>query len=299
MGFKERIFELRNKNKVDGEVVRKIFLNDYISSNQKYFSELLGDRIGENFKLNKEYLQVLKEAYDKAHRIREIELDLFWKRAVFCLTLIAGFITLAGVVSTSYFRNPSESGDLTTLWTIVTISLFGGFFTYLSNLVVIGGEYWKRNWEMHVVMLEPFFSGRLYSTHLVNSSHRASIVKVITALFYFIYFFWILVLSFSLLTIFKSDSEKLMRALVVLFWGVTMVIVFLGCITSSKNRNIEVYITDYKVSVVDKPELPKLFFLRLANIFRIIFVGVVVIILSMCAMEYFLFGNFSLLGYFF
>lgn len=299
MGFKERIFELRNKNKVDSEVVRMSFLNDYILSNRKYFSELLGDMIGESFKLNKEYLQVLKEAYDKAHRIREIELDLFWKRAVFCLTLIAGFITLAGVVSTSYFRNPSESGDLTTLWTIVTISLFGGFFTYLSNLVVIGGEYWKRNWEMHVVMLEPLFSGRLYSTHLVNSSHRASIVKVITALFYLIYFFWILVLSFSLLTIFKGDSEKLMRVLVVLFLGVTVVIVFLTCITFSKNRNVEVYITGYKASAVDKLKLSRLFFLRLANILRIIFVGVVVYILSICAIEYFLFGKFSLLGYFF
>ncbi|MFJ5438106.1 hypothetical protein ACIPT2_09570 [Pectobacterium brasiliense] len=174
-----------NDNEVDP------FINDYVNSHRDYFSALLGNRIVSKKTISKNDVTVLREAYDKAHQIRNLEVDLYWKRTTYCWTLIAALLTICGLLLSAYFKpDDLEKRDSTILIAIAAISALGVIITYICQLIAISGEYWKKNWEMHISMLEPLFSGKIYSTHLVSSRYRASIAKLNFILFFIIYSSW-------------------------------------------------------------------------------------------------------------
>ncbi|ARJ43490.1 hypothetical protein B1H58_16560 [Pantoea alhagi] len=191
----------------------------------QYIKKLLNDP-------NKEYLtnrdyDVLKESYDKAHDIRKFEIDLYWKRTTYVWTLIASLITVTGLLLAAYYRlNMAPEDKRALLGLVASVAVVGVLLTIIATKIIQGGEYWQKNWEYHVNLLEPLFSGRIYSTLINTTAKRHSISKLNRALYilflgvwlflaegiYFVVFpyndrnnFFILLATFSILVLTISN----------------------------------------------------------------------------------------------
>lgn len=220
---------------------------EYIDQNRIYFNNLLGSRLSGKSKLTLSDITILKEAYDKAHSIRNFEIELFWKRASYCFTIIAALITLCGVLASTYFKPNINERDHNLLLLIAFISFLGVIFTIMSHLMMVSGEYWKRNWELHISMLEPLFSGRIYSTHLVSSENRTSISGMLLLFFMAIYICWLVILGFVL----KENENFIIPLLIILIASVVYIVIF----TLSKNKTQDVFVTSYFVRIIPKDNL--------------------------------------------
>lgn len=64
---------------------------------------------------------------------------------------------------------PDSGGSNALLGLVASVAILGVLITIISSKIIRGGEYWQKNWEYHVSLLEPLFSGRIYST-LVNKN---------------------------------------------------------------------------------------------------------------------------------
>jgi|SRR5579871_3445620 len=95
----------------------------------------------------------LKDACNRAHQIRQFEIELYWKRATYfwALQLIAftalGFVLKDGEVK--------SRGLLLVADTVGVITAFAGYLT------ACGSKFWQENWEAHVDMLESEMGTRL------------------------------------------------------------------------------------------------------------------------------------------
>ncbi|KFD19197.1 RipA family octameric membrane protein [Yokenella regensburgei] len=220
---------------------------EYIDQNRIYFNKLLGSRLSGKSKVTLSDIAILKEAYDKAHSIRNFEIELFWKRASYCFTIIAALITLCGVLASTYFKPNISERDHNLLLLIAFISFLGVVFTIMSHLMMVSGEYWKRNWELHISMLEPLFSGRIYSTHLVSSENRTSISRMLLLFFMAIYVCWLVILGFVL----KENENFIIPLFVILIASVVYIVIF----TFSKNKTQDVFVTSYFVRITHKDNI--------------------------------------------
>ncbi|AKE61458.1 hypothetical protein PU088_003309 [Citrobacter farmeri] len=220
---------------------------EYIDQNRIYFNKLLGSRLSGKSRVTLSDITILKEAYDKAHSIRNFEIELFWKRASYCFTIIAALITLCGVLASTYFKPDISERDHNLLLLIAFISFLGVVFTIMSHLMTVSGEYWKRNWELHISMLEPLFSGRIYSTHLVSSENRTSISRMLLLFFMAIYVCWLVILGFVL----KENENFIIPLFIILVASVVYIVIF----TFSKNKTQDVFVTSYFVRIIHKDNL--------------------------------------------
>lgn len=82
-----------------------------------------------------------KEALKTALEIRKFELELYWKRATYYWTFIAGAFA-------AYFLickiDNSNIADLLTI-----VSCLGFVFSIAWYLANRGSKYWTANWELH------------------------------------------------------------------------------------------------------------------------------------------------------
>ncbi|MCG5047647.1 hypothetical protein L2164_02940 [Pectobacterium brasiliense] len=229
------------------------FITDYVNSHRNYFTALLGNRILSKNTLSKSDVTVLKEAYDKAHQIRNIEVDLYWKRATYCWTLVAALLTICGLLFSAYLKpDDLDKRDSTILIAIGAVSFLGVVITSLCQFMSVSGEYWKKNWETHISMLEPMFSGRLYSTHLVSSRYRSSIAKLNFLLFSVIQISWLAIIMLLITIKFQSKPELSILS-IILFGAIYFILIILLTIsTVSKNKPGHVFITDYNIIIHNK-----------------------------------------------
>ncbi|MBA0215333.1 RipA family octameric membrane protein [Pectobacterium brasiliense] len=235
-----------SEDKIDDSV--EPFINDYFNSNRDYFESLLGERVSRKKHLSKNDLIILKEAYEKSHQIRNLELDLYWKRATYCWTLIAALITICGLLFSTYFKSENVNDrDESILIFIGGISMVGVFVTIISSLIFRSGEYWKRNWESHVSMLEPLFSGRIYSTHIVPSRYRSSISKLNTSLFNIILCCWIVILGILIFIKYGNDRNLFITSFLSLFILFFLILLIISIVTISKNKDTKFLITGYTI----------------------------------------------------
>ncbi|MGK2508972.1 RipA family octameric membrane protein, partial [Klebsiella pneumoniae] len=152
----EKKLDKKNKDKIVQTYFQEKTANLYIK-------KILNDP-NKEFLTNRD-LDALKESYDKAHDIRKFEIELYWKRTAYVWTLIASLITVTGVLLAAYYRLPPDSGGSNALLGLVaSVAILGVLITIISSKIIRGGEYWQKNWEYHVSLLEPLFSGRIYST---------------------------------------------------------------------------------------------------------------------------------------
>lgn len=131
----------------------------------------------------------IKEAYDKAHHIREYEISLFWSRLNYLWLINAVFFSAWGVIVYSML-NAKEVSDLQYI-TLFLLSFFGSAFTFLATSIVKASKYWQQVWEYHVHVLEPFVSGSLYNMPFTQTLPKPSISRSIMVFFSFSLIIWI------------------------------------------------------------------------------------------------------------
>jgi hypothetical protein len=130
---------------------------------------------------------IRKAALDRAHEIREFEIELYWKRANYFWLLQAAVFAAVGLTW-------KAEASLSTLLPIGLAGL-GVITSFAGWLAAKGSKFWQRNWEHQIDMLEGEFEGNLYKTiyvspegvgwSLTGVSERLSLCFVI---------FWILTL---------------------------------------------------------------------------------------------------------
>ncbi|NKI75762.1 hypothetical protein Dpoa2040_003076 [Dickeya sp. CFBP 2040] len=229
------------------------FVNEYFNSNKPYFNALLGSRVTHKKTLSNTDIIVLREAYDKAHTIRNIEIDLYWKRATYCWTLIAALLTICGLLLSVYFKPEVDNRDEKILFVIGAFAILGVFVTIICQSIVRSGEYWKKNWETHISMLEPLFSGRIYSTHLISDKYRLSIAKLNLILLSMIYLCWLTVVFILLLIIFNNDQKLYLLSAISFFIPFMTILLLITITTASKNKDVNVFISCNHVHINKKP----------------------------------------------
>jgi len=114
----------------------------------------------------------IKLALERAHAIREFEIELYWKRSTyfwgFQIVLFAGFGLL---VQGSVKAESVSASDTTSIWLIVllcSLSYFATIFSILWRFMISGAKFWQDNWERHIDALEDSVTGPLYKTYFVS-----------------------------------------------------------------------------------------------------------------------------------
>lgn len=230
----EFTFPKGSKSKSSSDPFDDNFVQEYFKnpSANLYLKKLLGCN-DKTFLTNAD-VDKLKESYDKAHDIRKFEIDLYWKRTTYVWTLISALIAISGALLAANFRISSSSTENKSLLILVgVIAIIGVFITIISSRILKSGEYWQKNWEYHVNMLEPLFSGRLYATLLSTNKVRHSITTLNHSLYYFFLGTWLLLAEGIYIALEKPSSIITL----VIFLAVYSLLVYLvACFIDSKTR---------------------------------------------------------------
>ncbi|SOB60142.1 conserved membrane protein of unknown function [Pseudodesulfovibrio profundus] len=131
----------------------------------------------------------LQEAYDKAHEVRQFEIELYWKRALYFWGFEAAFMLAFGTLLAK------GNGTTGQFYFLFLVSIFACFFTLLWRVALKGSKQWQENWESHIDMLEECISGNLYKTVLHNKNNDVfySVSKVNEAINSLIIAMWIVI----------------------------------------------------------------------------------------------------------
>jgi len=202
-----------SKPKSSNDPYEDSFAQDYFKkpSANLYFKKLLG--CSDKLYLTNGDLEKLKESYNKAHDIRKFEIELYWKRTTYIWTLVAALITACAVLAAAYYRvhdaDPSKDRALSEtrnflLASLAGVSFFGVIITITSSFILKSGEYWQKTWEYHVSLLEPLFSGRLYSSLLDKNKNRYSIAGLNNLLYVILLSPWVLIFVIITFTLAKD-----------------------------------------------------------------------------------------------
>lgn len=107
-----------------------------------------------------EYFKLFAEpdkALARAELVRDVELDLYWRRAAyfwaFSAAAFAGYFALATV--------EKEKPEL-----LVIASCLGTAFSWVWYLANRGGKYWQNNWEHQIDLLEELSRRPIYKANL-------------------------------------------------------------------------------------------------------------------------------------
>lgn len=221
-------------------------IKNHIDENIPYFSKILGSHIKNHSNLTSQDMFLLREAYDKSHASKNFEIELYWKRAAYAWTLIAALITLFGLLINTYISKIDTSSPV--IIGIFAVAIIGVFITIICHLIIQSGEHWKKNWEMHTVLLEPLFSGSLYSTHVTGNVNRLSIAKLNGFLYLLILGCWLLMIEFILAVKFGGTLKTFLWAVFIFSILVLSYTFFISKVTSSNNDTISVVVTGYKIN---------------------------------------------------
>ncbi|WP_394520881.1 hypothetical protein C1N60_11810 [Pantoea sp. SGAir0184] len=197
-------------------------------------------------------MEKLKEAYEKAHDIRKFEIDLYWKRTTYIWTLVAALITICGVAVTALYRLKDDPEKMASLLIGTdAIAIFGSVITIISSKILISGEYWQKNWEFHVNILEPFFSGSLYSTHLYNNkSKRYSIATLNKSFYLAVQCIWFILIIANTVILLKTVD-------ILVAWLSAIIIVvtlmgfseFIAWLTQSEDKNTQLIMSQSSTTI--------------------------------------------------
>jgi len=139
-------------------------LTEHFVKNMPYFNSLLKKDFGSSASVFTEadYGRI-KEAYEKAHKVREFEITLFWQRLNYLWAITAVLFAGWGYTINALLTAPDLSKVSNVQYlSVLMISIFGMMFSVVSRFITEGGKFWQQVWEYHVVTLEPFQSGALY-----------------------------------------------------------------------------------------------------------------------------------------
>ncbi|WP_157883867.1 hypothetical protein [Duffyella gerundensis] len=195
-----------NDNLTDQNI--PIHLHEHMTSQKKYFLILLKkDFTDINTIFTVEDKEKIKEAYNKAHHIREYEISLFWSRLNYLWAINAVLFAAWGIVINGMLAQPNFDAIQPKQYVILfIISIFGLALSYISHLITQAGKHWQEVWEYHVYLLEPFVSGCLYQMPFYKSIKKPSISRSISIFYYIIIFTWIFSAVLSAIVPFYNNS---------------------------------------------------------------------------------------------
>ncbi len=181
-------------------------------------------------------LEAHKHALDTAHRIREFEIQMYWKRALYFWGFqVVLFATVGNLVSKFTQTSPPLQ-----LIVLSALCVLGTFISILWLLMTKGAKFWQDNWERHVDLLEDNVHGSLYKTYPIHQSDSVpnppfSVSKINEYVIWMIVAFWIILFlttSYILLDKIKDWNEPTLNPIssagaVIYFASGVLVSVFL------------------------------------------------------------------------
>lgn len=204
---------------------------------KKYFETLLGYELHRSFFL-KDEKEILKEAYDKAHQIRQYEVGLYWQRNTYYWTMLSVLLVTFGFCFSHYIDEKKNIW----LYSSFALSTLGFMLSFLFLALCRTGSFWQKNWENHIEILEPFFSGNLYKTVFTQSGARFSIGLLNELTICIIIICW---LFFCVFVFDKIWTEDLYHGSLYLGLMCIFFILYRRCL--SKNENSLVTFTTRKI----------------------------------------------------
>ena len=194
----------------------------------------------------------IREAYETAHRIREFEIELYWKRTAYVWAMQAALIGIAmflrtggeTTVTISYFSLASTTTPTTSsLISILLVSTLAFVVAGLWLLLIEGAKFWHDNWERHVDILGEKLGENLYEVYPVINRGQVSfngevdapfsVTKINNYVVCAFIWFWVFNLVWALwdLSVICASSGGIQLMLVFLGWALLYVLVaFLFCI---------------------------------------------------------------------
>lgn len=104
----------------------------------------------------------IREAYQRAFELRNFEINLYWKRAIY----FWAFIT---TIYAAYYKVWTSNACLLGYFPLVVLAGLGFFFSVGWIFALIGSKHWQENWENHIELLEDYVTGPLYKTYQSGS----------------------------------------------------------------------------------------------------------------------------------
>ena len=116
-----------------------------------------------------------EEALKQALDIRKFETDLYWKRATYFWAFIAStFIAYFSVAKENVEWQPVSKDAV-----LFIIAFFGLFLSCCWFCINKASQYWIRNWEHQVELLEDEIIGPLYKRNIVNNEAGCGLKRII------------------------------------------------------------------------------------------------------------------------
>lgn len=132
---------------------------------------------------------MFKEAYERAWKCRDFEIERFWQRGLyfwgFILAIGAGYVTLISS------ENCEKAMEMNIDLYLVELGLI---FSVAWLLAIKGSKCWQENWEAHIDVLEDYVSGPLYKTVWYSDKPFYSVSKISEFLAWVVIGAWFLVL---------------------------------------------------------------------------------------------------------
>lgn len=143
-----------------------------------------------------------ENALKHALEIRRFEIELYWKRATYFWTFIAGSFAAYGVIQGA--ADSTQRAHLSVL-----VGVLGFVFSFAWQAVNRGSKKWQENWENHVALLEDKVNGPLYKTvigrpavkgfgnlidHLLTGPSSYSVSKINQIISLFVTAIWFLLI---------------------------------------------------------------------------------------------------------
>lgn len=132
---------------------------------------------------------IREKALDKAWKVRDFEIELYWKRATYFWAFIASsFVAYFASINSDFVQNHFIQLE----YLIICI---GFVFSVAWALVNIGSKNWQKNWEGHIDRLEDNFTGPLYKT-VKKTFYNFSVSRINIYISLFTASIWV-ILAFS------------------------------------------------------------------------------------------------------
>jgi len=132
----------------------------------------------------------LKTALNRAHEIRQFEIDLYWKRATYFWALQAAAFAAFALL----WHDPKDNTRLLAV-AFAGIGLVTGCAGWLSAR---GSKFWQENWEKHIDALEGPFEGHLHKTIWIGPDGvQFSVSRLNERLNLILFLFWVFLFAVS------------------------------------------------------------------------------------------------------
>ncbi|MFN2992221.1 RipA family octameric membrane protein [Serratia plymuthica] len=200
---------------------------------KEYFEHLLGKSLADGEKFTTQDYNKIEEAYNKSHDIRKFEIELYWKRSTYFWTFISVLIAICGVVSAAFLKDGKIGTGLFSF--LFCISLVGYVISLHFLITCISGKQWQENWERHIDILEPYFSGNLYKLNLTKDEKRHSISLSNEIIAIIILLSWIIIGTYC-----TKYIPKDIKQIGLVFFLITTILSIWKSFGRSKNKNIDI-----------------------------------------------------------